>query len=157
HVHYLYDGSGQRVKKLARKRGGQTETATYVEARFERRRVSDGVETQHNDTLHVMDGQQRIALLRAGAPLPGDTTPIVAYEVGDHLASVNVVVESSGAFVDREEYTPYGETSFGSFAKKRYRFSGKERDEESGLAYFGARYHASWIARWTSSDPAGPV
>ena len=36
-------------------------------------------------------------------------------------------------FINREEYFPYGETSFGSFARKRYRFTGKERDEESGL------------------------
>ncbi len=53
--------------------------------------------------------------------------------LGDHLGSSNVVVDSGGALVNREEFTPYGETSFGSFAKKRYRFTGKERDEESGL------------------------
>ena len=40
---------------------------------------------------------------------------------------------------------------------KRYRYTGKERDEESGLYYHGARYYASWIGRWTSSDPAGDV
>jgi len=52
-----------------------------------------------------------------------------------------------------EEYTPYGETSFGSFAFKRYRFTGKERDEESGLYYHGARYYAPWLMRWVSGDP----
>src|SRR5262249_7245293 len=50
---------------------------------------------------------------------------------------------------------PYGETSFGSFAKKRYRFTGKERDEESGLNYFGMRYYANWLGKWPSCDPAG--
>ena len=59
--------------------------------------------------------------------------------------------------INREEYTPYGETSFGSFASKRYRFTGKERDEESGLYYHGARYYAPWLARWVSCDPAGMV
>src|SRR5207342_1927971 len=44
---------------------------------------------------------------------------------------------------------------FGSFARKRYRFTGKERDEESGLSYHGARYYAPWLARWTIPDPAG--
>jgi RHS repeat-associated protein len=38
---------------------------------------------------------------------------------------------------------------------KRYRFTGKERDEESGLNYHGARYYAPWICRWTSPDPIG--
>jgi RHS repeat-associated protein len=65
------------------------------------------------------------------------------------------VVDGAGALVNREEFTPYGDTSFGSFARKRYRFTGKERDEESGLNYQGARYYAPWLARWTSCDPAG--
>jgi RHS repeat-associated protein len=37
---------------------------------------------------------------------------------------------------------------------KRYRYTGKERDEESGFYYFGARYYASWLGRWASCDPA---
>ena len=57
------------------------------------------------------------------------------------------------AFINYEEYFPFGETSFGSFGKKRYRFSGKERDEESGLTYYGARYYVQWIGRWSSPDP----
>jgi RHS repeat-associated protein len=40
---------------------------------------------------------------------------------------------------------------------KRYRFTGKERDEETGLDYFGVRYYASWLGRWTSGDPGGFV
>jgi len=59
--------------------------------------------------------------------------------------------------VNREDFTPYGETSFGSFAKKRYRYTGKERDEESGLYYHGARYCVPWLGRWTSADSAGFV
>ena len=38
---------------------------------------------------------------------------------------------------------------------KRYRYTGKERDEENGLYYHGARYYAPWLGRWTSCDPAG--
>ena len=79
------------------------------------------------------------------------------YHLGDHLGSSNVVIDSSGNLINREEFTPYGETSFGSFARKRYRFTGKERDEESGLNYHGARYYAPWLIRWASCDPAGPV
>src|SRR5262249_15281306 len=40
---------------------------------------------------------------------------------------------------------------------KRYRYTSKERDEESGLYYHGARYYASWLGRWTTCDPAGMV
>ena len=40
---------------------------------------------------------------------------------------------------------------------KRYRFTGKERDEETGLDYHGARYYAPWLGRWSSADPKGMV
>jgi len=38
-------------------------------------------------------------------------------------------------------------------AAKRYRYEGKERDEESGLYYHGARYYMPWLCRWTAVDP----
>src|SRR5262249_22896729 len=88
-------------------------------------------------------------------PFQGANSPAVTYHLGDHLGSSNLVIDASGAWMSREEYTPYGETSFGTYARKRYRFTGKERDEESGLYYHGARYYAPWLARWPSCDPLG--
>jgi RHS repeat-associated protein len=38
---------------------------------------------------------------------------------------------------------------------KRYRYTGKERDEETSLYYHGARYYAPWLGRWTAADPLG--
>jgi RHS repeat-associated protein len=38
-------------------------------------------------------------------------------------------------------------------SRKRYKYVGKERDEESGLYYYGARYYADWLARFVSMDP----
>jgi RHS repeat-associated protein len=61
-----------------------------------------------------------------------------------------------GAVISYEEYYPYGGSSFRAGDEdKRYRFASKERDEETGLYYFGARYYAPWIARWLSLDPGG--
>ncbi len=40
---------------------------------------------------------------------------------------------------------------------RRYRYSGKERDDETGLYYYGARYYAPWLGRWISPDPAGTI
>jgi RHS repeat-associated protein len=37
---------------------------------------------------------------------------------------------------------------------KRYRYTGKERDEESAFYYHGARYYAPWLGRWVACDPA---
>ncbi|RVU42814.1 RHS repeat-associated core domain-containing protein [Lujinxingia sediminis] len=73
------------------------------------------------------------------------------------MGSSSVVVSETGGLISREEYRPYGESSFGSYAKKRFRFTGKERDEESGLYYHGARYYSPWLCRWTAPDPAGMV
>src|SRR5262249_26097219 len=138
-------------KKVVRKQGGATETTVYVGAIFEHQRDSaSGVET---DTVHVLDNRARVATVRAGPPMPGDASPAVKYVFADHLGSSNVVIDDAGAWVNREEYLPYGETSFGSFAKKRYRFTGCERDAESGFSHHGARSYAVWLARWTSPDP----
>jgi RHS repeat-associated protein len=104
-----------------------------------------------------MDNQSRIALVRVGQPFGNDTTPTVKYHLSDHLGSSNAVLDALGTLVNREEFTPYGETSFGSFTRKSYRFAGKHKDEESGLYYVSFRYYSSWLGRWTSCDPAGGV
>jgi RHS repeat-associated protein len=41
--------------------------------------------------------------------------------------------------------------------QKRYRYTGKERDDSSGLCHYGARYLAPWLTRWISPDSAGAV
>jgi RHS repeat-associated protein len=155
HAQYLYDAAGQRMKKLVRKQGGQIEVTHYIDGTFEHHRWGRPGQTFENNHVHVMDDQKRIALLRIGEAHPQDRGPGTQYHLGDVVGSSTVVADSSGAMTNREEFTPYGESSFGSFAKKRYRFTGKERDEESGLNYHGARYYASWLAAWSSPDPLG--
>ncbi len=60
-----------------------------------------------------------------------------------------------------EEFHPYGTSAFRSklgtsdVSAKRYRYTGKERDEETGLYYHGARYYMCWLARWANADPLG--
>jgi len=64
-------------------------------------------------------------------------------------------------FLGAEEYHRYGSTAFHTAASgaevsaKRYRYTGKEKDEETGLYYHGARYYAAWLGRWTAVDPSG--
>ncbi|MBL7792405.1 MAG: VCBS repeat-containing protein [Saprospiraceae bacterium] len=154
---YLYDAAGMRVKKLVRKQNGAWESRTYIDGVFEHTKNNTGKKNNH---FHVMDNQSRIAILRTGDAI-GDTWPEVQYHLGDHLGSSNTVLggkdASVSAFVGREEYYPYSDTSFGNFSKtkKRFRYSGKEKDEESGLYYYGARYYAGWLGRWVSCDPIG--
>jgi RHS repeat-associated protein len=160
---YLYDADGIRVKKWVRGNGaGGGDSTIYIDGIFEHRHWKEvGEPVAQNNYLHVMDDQSRIALVRVGDRHSKDGGPAVQYNLGDHLGSSTIVLGGADAaadtFVNREEYYPYGETSFGSFARKRYRFTGKERDEESGLNYHAARYYAPWLARWVSCDPAGTV
>jgi RHS repeat-associated protein len=63
--------------------------------------------------------------------------------------------------ISYEEYFPYGSTSYQSgrsaadVSLKRYRYTGKERDEETGFSYHKAKYLAPWLGRWTAPDPMG--
>ena len=157
YVQYLYDAAGQRVKKLNRKQtGANWDAVVYVDGVLELRTQKRGATTKQGLELHVLDGQKRLGRRRSGDSL--DSKPDNLLVLGDHLGSANVEFDwSLGSFVDREEFRPYGETSFGSYAHKRYRFTGKERDEESGLNYHGARYYSPGLARWMSPDPKGLV
>jgi RHS repeat-associated protein len=154
HAQYLSDPGGQRVMKVVRRQGGRWSVAVYIDGLFEHHywRASDPAIRQ-NTLVHVMGGRPGVAIVRSGDAHPGDAGPPVQYHVADHLGSSHLVISDTGDWINREEYFPYGETGFGSFARKRYRFGGKERDEESGLHYHGARYYASWLARWVSCDP----
>jgi RHS repeat-associated protein len=113
----------------------------------------EGGALQSNDHVHVTDGERRVALLRAGAAHPDDPGPATQFHLPDGIDSSHLVLDGDGRLINREEYTPYGETSFGCFSRKRYRFTGKERDEESSLSYHGARYYVPWLGRWTAVDP----
>ena len=157
HAVYAYDMRGTRVKKLVWT-AGRYRTTTYLGEGFElHRRIVPGGTVEENNTLHVMDGTRRIAAIRVGNPFPDDGARAhrVVYHFGDHVDSSSVAISADGTWINREEFFPYGETSFGSFGRKRYRFTAKERDEESGLEYHGARYYAGALARWLTPDPTG--
>jgi RHS repeat-associated protein len=72
-------------------------------------------------------------------------------------------LDAQGRVITYEEYHPFGSTAFQSSASssevspKRYRYTGKEKDEETALSYHGARYYVPWLGRWTSCDPEGQV
>jgi RHS repeat-associated protein len=155
---YSYDSGGMRVKKVV-KNGSLTKTTVYIDGLFEEytERRGNSVK-ERKQSKHVMDGANRVAIIKeSSAHTRPDNEPTVLYHHGDHLGSSHVASRDDGAFYNQEEYYPYGETSFGSFARKRYRFTGKERDEENGLYYHGARYYSPWLARWVNPDPAGMV
>lgn len=89
------------------------------------------------------------------------------YVTTDHLGSPRVITSATGSVISRHDYMPFGEelgagmggrtTGLGfSIADGiRQKFTSKERDAETGLDNFLARYHSSTQGRFTSVDPEG--
>ena len=167
-AHYVYDGAGQRVRKILTRHNGTRRAERLYLGGFEiyRELAGDGVTIElRRETLHVMDGDQRLALVETqtiddAAPLPSPS-PVTRYQLGNHLGSATLELDAAAHLLSYEEYTPYGSTSYqaarglAETSLKRYRYTAMERDTETGLAYHGARYYAPWLARWTSCDPIG--
>jgi RHS repeat-associated protein len=148
-------------KVIERQNGVRSEERLYLGG-FEIYRKF-GANALVRETLHVMDDKQRIALVEtktheSGSPV-SNAQSAIRYQLGNHLGSASVELDKDGGLISYDEYYPYGTTAYQAMnsaaevSLKRYRYSGKERDAETGLYYHGARYYAPWIARWTSSDP----
>jgi RHS repeat-associated protein len=167
---YVYDGSGNRVRKVTERSApaGQTPVRSYERIYVSfyevyREYAADGVAiTLERQALHVMDNQQRIALVETRTEGDDGSAPqLVRYQLANHLGSATLELDDTAAVISYEEYFPYGSTAYQATDKtikaaaKRYRFCGKERDEENGFSYHGARYYAPWIGRWTACDRSG--
>ena len=75
----------------------------------------------------------------------------------DHLGSASWITDGNGIPVQHLQYLPFGEPFVDQHPagyQERFRFTGKERDEETGYGYFGARYMDHELtAMWLSVDP----
>jgi RHS repeat-associated protein len=132
---YTYDGDGRRVTKAA----------------------------PSGTTVYVYDPFGNLA--QEYGPVTDSGT---RYVTSDHLGSTRLITDASGAQVKCYDYLPFGEeigngtAGRGScFGGSQYpspadllstKFTSKERDAETGLDYFGARYFSGAQGRWTSPD-----
>lgn len=167
---YTYDADGQRVRKATEHQPAGNETLTRFKERIYlggyeifREYKSDGSSIKmERQTLHIMDDEQRIAMVETKVPDMNSpsSTSITRYQIDNHLGSSSLELdEINGSIISYEEYYPYGNTSYHAaksgveVSQKRYRYTGKEKDDETGLYYNEARYYASWLGRWVSTDP----
>lgn len=155
-VYTQYDYSGQdRVSKLVRTGTAMSpiyERTIYIDGIFEYCILENG-STYEKNYVHIMDDRDNIAEVRVGDVFPGDISDDVTYVLGDQVGSGTLRLDTSGAVIDKEEYYPFGDSSLRTFTYKRYRYVGKERDQESGMYYYGARYYVAWTCRFISVDP----
>lgn len=164
-TYYVYDAGGQRVRKVTERQNGTRKDERIYLGGFEVYRKYDGTGanvTLERETLHIMDDMQRIALVESLTQgSDGSPQQLIRYQYGNHLGSAVLELDDKGNVISYEEYYPYGSTSYQAVdqsikaAAKRYQYTGKERDEESGLYYHGARYYIPWLGTWTAADPAG--
>lgn len=171
-TYYVYDASGQRIRKVTENTAAPGDTPAkkseriYVGA-FEIHREFQGENIDlERETLHVMDDKQRIAMVENRIQgNDGSPAELIRYQLSNHLGAACLETDGSvdARVISYEEYHPYGTTAYQAgnkdinAAAKRYRYTGKEREEETGLYYHGARYYACWLGRWTAADPTGFV
>jgi RHS repeat-associated protein len=131
---FSYDGDDRRVKKVA----------------------SSGT------TIFVYDASGQ--MVAEYTDNPPQTSGGTSYLTSDSLGTPRVITDASGAVKARHDYQPFGEeipVGVGGRTESqgyvgdnvRQKFTQKERDLETGLDYFHARYYSSPQGRFTSVDP----
>jgi RHS repeat-associated protein len=141
---YIYDSDGNRVRKS---NGTLAENGTLYWD------MTPGVvaETDLAGTTkseYVFFGGERVAR-RDGKNGAGG----VFYYFSDHLKTASVVTDAAGNIKAESDYYPWGgELQFVNNDSNHYKFTGKERDTETWLDYFGARYYSNGLGRWVSAD-----
>ena len=89
---------------------------------------------------------------------PDTTAELTYFFHPDHLGSASWITDMSGQPVQHLQYMPFGgdyldQQDPNTDYSERFRFTGKERDAETGYDYFGARYYSSSLGIWLSVDP----
>jgi RHS repeat-associated protein len=140
-VTYTYDGDGKRVQKSNGKLYWYGMGSDPLDE-------TDLTGSIVNTSFHeyIFFGGQRIARR--------DYQNNVNYYFADHLGTSRVVASSSGTILDDSDFYPFGgERPVTSSSGNPYKFTGYERDSESGLDYASARHYSSSLGRFLSPDP----
>ena len=134
-----------------------------------RRRNPQGIVVEEIESLHLFEGEQRLLLvddvISTNKPRPDGLTvkpqTLFRYQYSNHLGSVGLELDHTAQIISYEEFHPYGTSAYRLMSSaveappKRYRYTGMERDEESGLGYHSARMYFMGLTRWVSADPIG--
>ena len=149
-VGYEYDADDQRVRK--------TVTSASLSA-------GDGVENYFIDRdqiAFVTDGSGVEAFhylygLNVDQVLAQDTPGGMVWSLADRLGSIDLLTDAGGTVVDRRTFDSFGRVlnETNPSISFRYGYTGRERDLESGLDYYRARYYDSNVGRFISVDPMG--
>jgi len=140
---YTCDGDGRRAKKVA---GGAIRYYWY--------------DPEGNPVweYHAGVGWDVSKLFFNGRNVAANTISGLFWRHLDHLRTLEDETNNTGQLVSHYIPLPFGETMTTLPASDKYFFTGKERDAETGLDYFGARYLSGTLGRFTRPDPvAGSI
>jgi RHS repeat-associated protein len=140
---YIYDGNGERVLKSNTSTGAAVKRYWSMGGNTLAEGDGSGILTAE----YIYFGGKRIARI----DLPANT---VHYYLSDHLGSTSLIASAAGTIEDESDYYPFGTEIVVTAGPNSYKFTGKERDSETGLDYFGARYYSNGMGRFTSADPS---
>ena len=150
--YYVYDGDGNRVEKCTSSTCPSNGTGTAYWRTTAGATISEGgLNGTVNHEYIFFDGQRV-----ARRDIAGNS---VHYYFSDHLGTHAVVMNATGTQCEQDaDYYPYGGVQNDyctTQVAQNYKLTGKERDAESGLDNFGARYDASSLGRFMTPDPLG--
>jgi RHS repeat-associated protein len=138
---YTYDGNGERVLK------SNTSTGAAVK-RYWSMGGNTLAEADGSGNLtaeYIYFGGKRVARI----DLPANT---VHYYLSDHLGSTSIVATAAGTIEEESDYYPFGAEVVVTGGVNELKFTGKRRDTESQLDYFGARNYSNAFGRFLTPD-----
>jgi RHS repeat-associated protein len=158
---YRYNADGERVKRIITGAGGGTYWMVYG--------LGGELVAEYNATsgIPAVTSPSKEYGYRGGQMLiVAESTTAVKWLVQDHLGSTRMEIGVGGAIGDvtRHDYLPFGEelagsmrsgNGYGTATNTKQKFTGYERDDETGLDFAQARMYASIQGRFTSVDPDG--
>lgn len=142
---YVYDYDGNRLVKKNYTNGSLQKTVYSPSDDFETVKLASNGATQ-NTSYYYANGQ----LIAKKDPWGNKL-----YYQNDHLGSASTMTNQSGALVESTTYDPWGEVKIGG-TQSKFQYTGQEKDSETGLNYYNARYYDPHIRRFTQPDSVIP-
>jgi RHS repeat-associated protein len=145
---YVYDGDGNRVEKVSPPVNPTGGTLYWY--------MTPGVV---DETDLTGNNPHEYVFFRGVRIARKDSNGLVYYYFSDHLKTASVITDSTGNLKAESDYYPWGgELQIYNNFNNTYKFTGKERDSETGLDYFGARHYSNGLGRFITPDwAAKPV
>jgi len=154
-IGYAYDAEGNRVEKFAGTSWMNSPTVIYI-LTLDNKKLGDMAPSQENllyTNIYAPGGR----LLATYGSQSGSTNPSYTYNLTDWLGTKRVQISASGGAQETCISNPFGDglSCTGGGDATEQHFTGKDRDVESSLDYFYARYYSSNMGRFMTPDWAG--